>query len=89
MMETSPGQIVSIRFAQRLYQCRKKRIFFIYLHERIKKTHLFFYIFMCLIFINTQKELYQIPTLPLQQEIEPRAVLKQMTKSHRRIVLTV
>ena len=49
----------------------------------------FFYIFMRLIFINTQKELYQIPTLPLQQEIEPRAVLKQMAKSHRRIVLTV
>jgi len=49
----------------------------------------FFYIFMRLTFINTQKELYQIPTLPLQQEIEPRAVLKQMAKSHRRIVLTV
>ena len=29
--------------------------------------------------------MYQIPTLPLQQEIETKAVLKQAAKSHRRL----
>jgi len=54
---------------------RKTHFFYIFM-ERIKKTH-FFYIFMeRIIFINVQKEMYQIPELPLKQEIETKAVLK-------------
>lgn len=61
--------------------CKINPLFFIYIYLNIKEKGFSFYICIQQIDIN----MYQIPNLPLKQDVETKAVLKQVAKAHRRL----